>query len=435
MLIDIISYLEEYIYRNKNCFESILTLAHFYYLQGNKDNFFKNIDLFIKNSKNKNLGDLEKLFINDSSFEIVLQEELYAFIENDYKKNDWNEEFIEKCILFSKGLDEEYYIKPYLLCELLINNQKREFDQAIIAQIIEDFPNSKWELTGLNIYTEGLLKRSKEDFDSKEDKWTFLEKIKEDFIFFLTKYNADERAQENIFRFVDILKEEKLYDEVLKILARISDIVKGEGPKLRIFYEMGIVYFLTGKKNKAIQIFSDFFSNFETSRELLEIKFKAAIFLKEKGLYKNSYIIFKDIGERFKTTSWAILCSKNILEIAIVFFKDNDYKEAIFFLDEVLKLKNNRDDVSSALFYMAKSCEELAKESFSYDEKKRFSKKSAFLYKKIAKNYNDNHNILSRIPSEYLEEKTEKRFNIDIGYIFFVIIVIIITTVVLLKMI
>ncbi len=435
MLIDIISYLEEFIYRNKNSHESILTLAHFYYLQGNKDNFFKNIDLFIKSSKNKNLGDLEKLYVNDESFEIVLQEELYSNIENNYKQNDWDEEFIEKCILFSKGLDEEYYLKPYFLCELLINNKKKEFEQAIISQIIEDYPSSKWELTGLNIYTKGLLKRSVMDFDSKEDKLSFLDKSKEDFIFFLTKYNADDRAQQNIFSFIDILKGEKLYDEVLKILARISDIVKGESAKLRIFYEMGIVYFLTGKKNKAIQIFSDFFANFETSRELLEIKFKAAIFLKEKGLYKNSYLIFKDIGERFKTSSWAILCSKNILEIARMFFDENDYKEAIFFLDEVLKLKNNRDDVSSALYFKAKSCENLAEDSFSYDEKKRFSKDADYLYKKIVKNYNDNHKILSNIPSKYLEEKKGKRLKLDLGYIFFVFIIIVITTFVLLKLI
>gem|GEM_PF-5993855 len=436
ILSEIISYLEEFIYRNRNKHESILTLAHFYYIQENYENFRKNVDLFVRKTKKKNLGDLEKLFVNDEAFGIVLQEELYSYIEKDYHKNHWDEEFVEKCISFTRNSDQDYLMKPYLLCELLINNGKMEFDQKVISQIVNDYSNTKWELIALNIYTKGRLENCQSrEFESREKKWDFLEKVRDDIFLYFTKYSADERAIEMIFEFVDLLKEDRFYTEVLRMLVRMSEIVKREDLKLRIFYEMGIVYFLTGRKYKAIQIFSDFFANFETSRELLEIKFKAAIFLKEKKLYKNSYLIFKDIGERFKSSGWAILCSKNILEIALIFFDMNDYKEAIFFLDEVLKLRNNRDDVSTAMHYKAVSCERLSEECFSYDEKKRYQKLSHEIFLDLAENYNDNHEVLSKIPAEYLETKKNTMFNVDFGYIFFVMVVIIVTTVVLFKMI
>ncbi|MCK9224924.1 MAG: tetratricopeptide repeat protein [Candidatus Muirbacterium halophilum] len=437
-LLELINYLEEYVYHNNEMAEGFLTLAHFYYLSKDNDNFLKNLDIFLKKSKDKNLYELEKLAFFDESFDIVLREELYYFLENSYSACSWDNRFIEKSLDFIESVSKDVFLKPYFLCELLKNSfEKSDYIIAgnLLKNILSNYSNSKWEILAMTFYADIMKKTGTQKLDDIKDKDEFLNDFREHVLYFAQKYPQEEKACEYLFCLGEILKTNNEYEKAVKLYSRISDIYNDEIIKVKVLFELGKIYHKQGNSDKTIEIYTELFNNFETKKEIIEIKFESAGFLAKQGFYKNAFLIFREIAEKFKNTRWAESSSNKILEIGKKLFDNNRYEDSEYMFEQVIKLKNNRDDVSWALYYVGRINEFYAKNSFSCDKREKSKLKAFDIFSRIAQNYNDNKEILGKIDPVFFEEipRTEKLKSFDFNYIILIVSILLLAVIVFLK--
>ena len=438
-LLELINYLEEYVYHNNDQAEGYLTIAHFYYLSKDNDNFMKNMDLFLKKTKEKNLYELEKLAFFDESFDIVLREELYFYLENSYTSLNWEEKFIEKSLDFIESISKDVFLKPYFLCELLKNSIfKADYINAgnLLKNILSNYSNTKWEILAMTFYADIMCKNGLNNFADIKDKEEFLNCFRDHVLYFAQKYPQEEKACEYLFTLGEILKNNNEYDKAVKLYSRISDIYSDELIKVKVLFELGRIYHLQGNSDKTIEIYTELFNNFETKKEIVEIKYESAGFLKDEGFYKNAFLIYREIGERFKNTRWAENSSAEILDLGKILFENRRYEDSEYMFEEVIKLKNNRDDVSWALYYVGRINEFYSENSFSYDKRERSKIKAYEIFSRIAKNYNDNKEILGKIDPVFFEEipKEERLKSFDLNYIILIISVLLLAVIVFLKL-
>ncbi|MFA5478568.1 MAG: hypothetical protein WC002_04530 [Candidatus Muiribacteriota bacterium] len=437
-IIELLNLLEEYSYSEPKKGELFLTLAHFSYLLKNNELFLKNLEKFLSLSKEKNIVELEKLTFYDNSFDIVLLEELYQFLKTAYQPINWPADFIEKGVDFCENLSSDYYVKPYFLCELLLNMNNclnYELNRRILRLIITNYSNTKWEIFGLGQFSKNLEKIFiQNNFEDEGEKQQFLKEFREHLIFFIEKYPQDDTGKDFLFKLSDFFCENSLEDEAIKLFSRISDLFSDDYTRVRILYELGKIYHVKGNTDKTAEIYTELFSNFETRKETLELKYNAGFFLLENKFYKSSFMIFREIGEKFKNTSFAKLCSNRILEIGHIMFENKIYDDALFYFETVINLKNNRDDSSWALYYLAKIHEIFSEEKFSYDDRIASDIKSDEIYTRIVENYGDNKEILGKIDISYLVKNiTPTSKGIDFNYIIFFSAAIIISIIIFLK--
>lgn len=438
-LLELLNYLEEFIYHNKEHSECYLTIAHFHYLSKDNENFLKNLDLFVKRSKEKNLFELEKLAFFDESFDIVLREELYHYMENSYSSCVWDRRFIEKSVDFIESVSKDIYLKPYFLCELLKNSPKdSDYNVSgnILKNILANYSGTKWEILAMSEYSDILTQTGLKDLDNLDNKEEFLDIFREHVLYFAQKYPQEAKASEYLFTLGDILKQQGEYEKAIKLYSRISDIYSDENIKVRVLFELGKIYGLQGNTEKTVEIYTELFNNFETRKEILDIKFQSADFLRENGYYKNAFLIYREIARKYKNTRWAENSSGKILEIGKTLFEKDMFEDSEYIFDEVINLKNNRDDVSWALFYIGKINEYYAENAFSYEERERAKSKYVEIFSRIARNYNDNKEILGKIDSVFFEDipREEKIRSFDLNYIILIISVLLIAVIIFLKM-
>ncbi len=439
LLIELINHLEEHIYTDKENPSDLLTLSHLYYFSSDKKNFIKTLGLFYKKSKEKNLFELEKIAFHDQSFVVVIREELLFYLEGEYVAGQWDSRFSKGMIDFLETVGDDLFPKPYILCEIL-KNQKDNVDignsKKALKNILTGYTGTRWELTGLRLFTENMGKHLKEhDFRDQCEKEDFIKEYKENLQFFANKFPEDSKASEYLFALCDYFMENELYDEAIKLYSRISDLYRDDHIKVRVLYELGMIYHIKGETTKTVEIYTEMFTNFETRKDLVEIKFLAAEFLADNDYYKNAYLIFREICRRFRNTRWAERSSRYILDMACNLYKEGKYSEALTFFDELLSIRNSRDHTSSARFHKGLIFRELANSAFSYDERISYDVRSDEIFRKIVRDYNDNPDILSRIPSEYLRENnsvSEPAF--DFNYILLTAGIVILMIVIFLKM-
>lgn len=439
LLVELINYLEEYIYNNSELVESNLSLAHLYYLGKEEDNFNKNIEIFYKKVKDKNIYEIEKLVYFDPSFDVVLKEELYFFLENSHGINVWERGFIERAINFLESVSKDIFFKPYFLCELLKNmgeDVELGLCKKVLKNILKNYSNTKWEIIGLNLFSENLEKiYLKDEFKDHSDKIEFLNEFKEHLLYFGQKYPEETIVSETFFKLAEFMCKEDEYEMAIKLYSRISDIYSDEILKVKVLFEIGNIYYLKGNIEKAVDIYTELFKNFETRKEILQIKFESAVFLMNNKYYKNAFLIFREISRKFRNTKWATKSSNKILEMGKTLFEKKEYEEAEYFFSQIIKIKNNRDDSSWALYYQAEIYKIFSEIKFSYDKRVSYKIKSDEIFKRLIENYNDNKDILGLIDMEYFEKPekiTPKSF--DLNYIILISGILILAIVLFLKM-
>ncbi|MGM0608292.1 MAG: tetratricopeptide repeat protein [Candidatus Muiribacteriota bacterium] len=426
ILFELISTLEEIDYSAGETPENCLCLAHLNYLLNQAQNFNRYIEKFYKKKPDeKNLYELEKLIFHDKSFDIVLLEELYYYLENNYQIQQWTKQFIEKFIYFLDSVSSDYFVKPFFLCELIYNTglyNDYDINKKLLKNLLKSFSNTRWEIKGLCFFTHNLEKiYLNTEWEEKNKKIEFLKEFREHLIFFLQKYPQEEMAKEYLFKLSDFFCQEQEFDEAIKLYSRLSGAFSDEHTRVRILYELGRIYHIKENTAKAVEIYTELFTKFETKKDCIQIKFNAGRFLSEENYNKSAFLIFKEIASKFKTNKLALECSNEIIKIGKKLYNNKKYSEALFYFEEVLQLKNNRDDTSWALFYLGKIYKKLSHIEFSYDKRISYSIKSDEVFKKLIKNYGDNKAILENLSSDYLlENKETKKTDFDLNYIIIV---------------